>query len=117
MIITLSEREQQVLDLIAEGMTNAAIGHRLGLSEHTVKSRMRTLLRHLAASDRAHAVAIGYQRGLLGGLDATRNAQLDRARQVFERERARLLDALSAALVENAALRRDARLAGQEQAA
>lgn len=58
-------RMLQVLRMIAEGKTNAAIGRELGISEQTVKGRVRTLFDDLGARDRAHAVALGYQRGLL----------------------------------------------------
>lgn len=54
-----------VLRLIAEGNTNAQIARELGISEDTVKGRARALFEDLGARDRAHAVAIGYQRGLL----------------------------------------------------
>lgn len=56
----------EVLPLIAEGYTNARIGRVLGITEDTVKCRCRALFDDIGARDRAHAVAIGYQRGLLG---------------------------------------------------
>lgn len=55
----------EVLRLIAKGYTNSRIGTELGITEDTVKCRAQALYRHLGARDRAHAVAIGYQRGLL----------------------------------------------------
>lgn len=63
----LSEREVQVLQGMAEGLSNAAIGRRYHLSEDTIKTHARRLYRKLHVADRAHAVAIGYQRGILGG--------------------------------------------------
>ncbi|WP_434781135.1 response regulator transcription factor [Amycolatopsis kentuckyensis] len=63
----LTERELQVLTGMAAGKSNADIGHALFLSEDTVKSHARTLFRKMRARDRAHAVAIGYERGILGG--------------------------------------------------
>jgi two-component system nitrate/nitrite response regulator NarL len=54
-----------VLRLLAEGRTNAQIGARLGITSNTVKSRLTALYRALGARDRAHAVALGYRRGLL----------------------------------------------------
>lgn len=54
-----------VLRLIADGCTNAEIGGRLGIAEDTVKSRARALYHLMGARDRAHAVSIGYQRGVL----------------------------------------------------
>lgn len=56
---------QVVLELIAEGLTNAAIGRRLCLSEEGVKNRVSSLLNHLGANGRTNAVALGYRRGLL----------------------------------------------------
>lgn len=58
-------RESQVLQLIADGLVNREIGERLFLSEETVKSHVRHLLAKLQARSRAHAVAIGYRRGLI----------------------------------------------------
>ncbi|MCP3799075.1 response regulator transcription factor [Allokutzneria sp. A3M-2-11 16] len=61
----LSRREQEVLGLIAEGMTAKRIGNRLGVSEETVKTHIRRILRKLEARDRAHAVARAFQAGVL----------------------------------------------------
>jgi DNA-binding NarL/FixJ family response regulator len=58
-------REIEVLQLIAEGLVNREIGHRLFLSEETVKSHVRHLLAKLQARSRAHAVAVGFRRGLV----------------------------------------------------
>jgi DNA-binding NarL/FixJ family response regulator len=58
-------RELQMLGFIAEGLTNREISRQLYLSEETVKSHIRGLLIALPARSRAHAVAIGFRRGLL----------------------------------------------------
>lgn len=58
-------REIEVLQLISDGLVNREIGQRLFLSEETVKSHVRHLLAKLKASNRAHAVALGYRRGLI----------------------------------------------------
>jgi DNA-binding NarL/FixJ family response regulator len=58
-------REIEVLQLISEGLVNREIGQRLFLSEETVKSHVRHLLAKLQARSRAHAVAVGFRRGLL----------------------------------------------------
>jgi DNA-binding NarL/FixJ family response regulator len=58
-------REIEVLQLIAEGLVNREIGKALFLSEETVKSHVRHLLAKLQARSRAHAVAVGFRRGLL----------------------------------------------------
>jgi DNA-binding NarL/FixJ family response regulator len=59
-------REIEVLQLISDGLVNREIGQRLFLSEETVKSHVRHLLAKLQARSRAHAVAIGFRRGLIG---------------------------------------------------
>lgn len=58
-------REIEVLQLVSEGLVNREIGNRLFLSEETVKSHVRHLLAKLQARSRAHAVAVGFRRGLL----------------------------------------------------
>src|SRR6185436_15680583 len=58
-------REIEVLQLISEGLVNREIGVRLFLSEETVKSHVRHLLAKLQARSRAHAVAVGFRRGLI----------------------------------------------------
>ena len=58
-------REIEVLQLISDGLVNREIGQRLFLSEETVKSHVRHLLAKLQARSRAHAVAVGFRRGLL----------------------------------------------------
>jgi DNA-binding NarL/FixJ family response regulator len=58
-------REKQVLQLISDGLVNREIGERLFLSEETVKSHVRHILAKLQARSRAHAVAVGFRRGLI----------------------------------------------------
>src|SRR5204862_6874655 len=58
-------REIEVLQLISKGLENREIGRLLFLSEETVKSHDRHLLAKLQARSRAHAVAVGFRRGLL----------------------------------------------------
>lgn len=53
------------LRLIAEGLTNDAVAHKLDLPLNTIKSRMRVLMTKLGACNQAQLVAIAYQRGLL----------------------------------------------------
>ena len=59
-------REIEVLQLISDGLVNREIGVRLFLSEETVKSHVRHLLAKLQARSRAHAVAVGFRRGIVG---------------------------------------------------
>jgi DNA-binding NarL/FixJ family response regulator len=61
-----TNREIEVLQLISDGLVNREIGQRLFLSEETVKSHVRHLLAKLQARSRAHAVAVGFRRGLIG---------------------------------------------------
>ena len=58
-------REIEVLQLVADGLVNREIGQRLFLSEETVKSHVRHLLAKLQARSRAHAVSVGFRRGLI----------------------------------------------------
>jgi two-component system, NarL family, nitrate/nitrite response regulator NarL len=61
----LSEREHQVLRLIADGFNGPAICRRLHLSKSTVKTHTAHLFEKLGVSDRAAAVAVAMRRGLL----------------------------------------------------
>ncbi len=61
----LSERESQVLKLIAEGLSGPEIAERLFVSSSTVKTHVRSLLEKLGVNDRAAAVAEAMRRGLL----------------------------------------------------
>lgn len=61
----LSPRETEVLRLLADGLANKEIGYRLGISEHTVKFHVNSILTRLDAASRAEAVAIGIRRGLI----------------------------------------------------
>ncbi|MFY9468958.1 MAG: LuxR C-terminal-related transcriptional regulator [Solirubrobacterales bacterium] len=56
-IATLTRREVDVLELMAEGATNAAIADRLVIAEGTVKSHVKRILRKLSAANRAEAVS------------------------------------------------------------
>lgn len=62
----LSDREWEVLKLIAEGATNKEIASQLFLSPHTVKDHTRTLYRRLSARNRAEAIQRAQRMGLLG---------------------------------------------------
>lgn len=62
---SLSAREIQILECLADGLSNKTVAHRFGLSEETVKSHLRSLYEKLGASDRAHAVSIALRQRLI----------------------------------------------------
>ena len=61
----LTEREREVLRLLADGLSNAAIGRRLYISESTVKFHIRNLIRKLGVSKRTDAVYVASKRGYI----------------------------------------------------
>ncbi len=63
--LRITQREREILALVAEGMANKAIATRLGITERTVKFHVGELLGRLGAANRAQAVAIAQVRGLL----------------------------------------------------
>jgi len=63
----LSDREVDVLRMVATGNANKVIASRLNVSEATVKGHMKSILSKLGANDRTHAVTIATKRGFLDG--------------------------------------------------
>lgn len=61
----LTEREREVLALIAKGIGNDEIADRLFISHHTVKTHVKHVMAKLAAHDRAQLVIIAYEHGLV----------------------------------------------------
>jgi DNA-binding NarL/FixJ family response regulator len=61
----LTPRERQVLDLVARGYPNKSIAYELGISEHTAKFHVGSLLTKLEAASRAEVVTNATRRGLL----------------------------------------------------
>ena len=61
----LTEREREVLQLVALGLANKTIAARLGISEHTVKFHVAAILSKLGAGSRTEAVHLGARRGLV----------------------------------------------------
>ncbi|MBV9271904.1 MAG: response regulator transcription factor [Candidatus Eremiobacteraeota bacterium] len=61
----LTQREREILSLLAQGQANKEIGERLNITERTVKFHVSRILARLGASNRAHAITIAQERGLL----------------------------------------------------
>ncbi len=63
---TLSEREQQVLELLSRGASIASIAHSLKISSHTVNMHLRSIYRRLSVNSRTEAIYVANQKGILG---------------------------------------------------
>lgn len=63
-ITTLTEREQDILRLVAQGLDNNEISNRLGLSEKTVRNRMTAIFEKLHVNNRVKAALYALRRGL-----------------------------------------------------
>ena len=61
----LSAREMEVLRLVADGLSNKQIAHSLSIAERTVKFHITSIFQKLPAENRAQAVAVALQRGIL----------------------------------------------------
>ncbi|WP_308407097.1 response regulator transcription factor [Streptomyces sp. APSN-46.1] len=64
----LTAREIDVLNAVADGLSNVEIGRRLVIAEATVKTHLLRVFAKLDVSDRTHAVVVALERGLLRGL-------------------------------------------------
>jgi DNA-binding NarL/FixJ family response regulator len=64
-IEALSPREVEVLGMMAEGFSNKEIAYRLGISEHTVKFHVTSVMAKLNAGSRTEAVTLGLRQGLI----------------------------------------------------
>ena len=60
----LTQREYDILDLIAQGLDNQAIARRLVLSPKTVRNHVSNVFSKLNVADRSHAIVLGRERGL-----------------------------------------------------
>ncbi len=61
----LTAREREILQLLADGMSNADVAARLFISQETVKSHVRHILAKLEADTRTHAVAIALRESMI----------------------------------------------------
>ena len=61
----LTDREIEVLRMLAEGFSNKEIASRLGISDHTAKFHISSILAKLGASSRTEAVTVGVRNGLI----------------------------------------------------
>ena len=62
---TLTNRQSQVLELVAQGMSNKQIAYEIGVSEATVKLHINALLRAVGATNRTQAVITAQKMGLI----------------------------------------------------
>jgi DNA-binding NarL/FixJ family response regulator len=63
--LRLTPRELETLDLLRRGLSNRDIGLALGVSENTAKAHVKAIFAKLEVADRAEAVAVAYESGLL----------------------------------------------------
>lgn len=61
----LTEREKQILKLIAQGMTNKSISRQLVIAEATVENHIHSIYEKLNISNRSQATAYAFQNGLV----------------------------------------------------
>ena len=61
----LTGREREILQLLADGMSNADVAEKLFISQETVKSHVRHILTKLEADTRTHAVAIALREAII----------------------------------------------------
>ena len=67
---SLSKREREIMDLLAQGLTGEDVAERLFLSSETVKTHIRNAMTKLEAHTRVHAVAIALREGFISGPDS-----------------------------------------------
>lgn len=65
LLAQLSPRELEVLQLVAEGLSNKEIGARLGIAENTIKIHVANIFTKLGVSDRTQALVVALKRGII----------------------------------------------------
>lgn len=66
--MTLTPRQLEILRLTADGLTCAEIGKKLFIGEQTVRTHRQAIRARMGAATLPHAIALAYQRGILGTL-------------------------------------------------
>ena len=69
LVEALSNREREVLDLLAQGLTGEQVAERLVLSAETIKTHIRNAMTKLEAHTRVHAIAIALREGFISPPD------------------------------------------------
>jgi DNA-binding NarL/FixJ family response regulator len=72
----LTEREREILTLLASGLSNAELGARLYLSEPTIKTHLSSIFRKLGVRDRVQAVIAAYDAGLVEPASGLRRSHI-----------------------------------------
>ena len=62
---SLSKREREIMDLLAQGLTGEQVAERLFLSPETIKTHIRNAMNKLEANTRVHAIAIALREGFI----------------------------------------------------
>ena len=85
LLAPLTRREQQVMELLVDGLTNREIALRLVVEPDTVKDHVQSIIKKLGATDRTHAAVIAVRGGLVSSLpqDCTLEPVLGRCQGTF----------------------------------
>ena len=78
--VALTEREQQVMELLASGLKSAEIATTLGIAKDTVHVYLRSIFGKLDVHDRLTAVAVAIKRGLIRSFDSADNTNRTNSR-------------------------------------
>jgi len=74
-VSALTPRQREILDGLAQGLSNKQVARRLGVSPNTVKVHLAALFRTLNANNRTQAVMFAQRRGLLSGAPSSLNGE------------------------------------------